>query len=93
MQSVVKIAILLTTIVAVPSCCLSQAKPDLETYFKEDIRLSDDQIASIRGGQAVVKVLPSRTPAKIFIFGAVYSNAAPESYLKFSRDFVHPFAG
>lgn len=80
---------LVTTIVAVSPCCFSQTTPDLQTYFKEDIRLSDNQITSIRAGQAIAKTLPSRTPAEIFVFGAVYVNAVPESYVKFSRDFDH----
>jgi hypothetical protein len=38
-------------------------------------------------GQAVAKALPYRTPAEVFLFGAVYIHAAPESYLRFARDF------
>jgi hypothetical protein len=34
-----------------------------------------------------VKALPSRTPAEVFLFGAVYIHAAPESYLQFAHDF------
>ena len=56
------------------------------TFFKEQIGLSDDQIATIDGGGAVVKTLPSKTPAEVFIFGAVHVNAAPEDYLKFAFD-------
>src|ERR1700676_1075029 len=67
--------------------CFSQTNPNLQTYFQDYIGLSDDQIAAIRSGQAVAKALHSRTPEEIFVFGAVYVNAAPESYLKFSRDF------
>jgi hypothetical protein len=37
-------------------------------------------------GKAVAKVLPSKTPAEIFIFGAVYVNAAPEEYVKLAFD-------
>jgi hypothetical protein len=55
-------------------------------FFKEQIGLSDDQIATIDGGGAVVKTLPSKTPAEVFIFGAVRVNAAPEDYLKFAFD-------
>lgn len=64
-----------------------QSNPDLQTFFRQDIGLSDDQIAAIRSGQAVAKNLHSRDSDEIFVFGAVYINAAPESYLKFSRDF------
>ena len=31
--------------------------------------------------------MPSRAPAEVFLFGAVYIHAAPEKYLQFARDF------
>src|ERR1700688_4270672 len=65
----------------------SQSNPDLQTFFRQNIGLSQDQIAAIRNGQPVTKTLPSRTPAEVFLFGAVYIHAAPESYLQFARDF------
>src|SRR5208282_2070856 len=49
--------------------------------------LSQDQITAIRNGQPVAKTMPSRTPAEVFLVGAIYIDAAPESYLKFARDF------
>jgi hypothetical protein len=67
--------------------CFSQTNPNLQTYFKDYVGLTDQQIASIRGGQAFAKTLHSRTSQEIFVFGAVYISAAPESYLKLSRDF------
>jgi hypothetical protein len=48
--------------------------------------LSEDQIASIAQGKVVVKVLPSRTPAEIVIFGAVFVNASPNEYIRFALD-------
>jgi hypothetical protein len=65
----------------------SQSVPDLQTYFQQDIGLSKDQIDAIRKGQPVAKTLPSRAPAEVFLFGAVYIHAAPESYLRFALDF------
>ncbi len=65
----------------------SQSNPDLQAFFRRDIGLSRDQIATIRSGHAVAKNLHSRDSDEIFVFGAVYVNAAAESYLKFSRDF------
>jgi hypothetical protein len=65
----------------------SQSNPDLQAFFRQDIGLGQDQIAGIRSGQAVAKNLHSRNSDEIFVFGAVYINAVPESYLKFSRDF------
>jgi hypothetical protein len=61
------------------SCCWPQERPDLNTYFKTDIGLSDDQIQAIRSGKAAAKNLPSRVPDEIFVFGAVYINATPDA--------------
>jgi hypothetical protein len=77
--------ILMVFVVAAPG--FSQSNTDLQTFFRQDIGLSEDQIAAIRSGQPVAKTMPSRTPAEVFLFGAIYIHAAPESYLKFARDF------
>jgi hypothetical protein len=87
MSRYLRVVVLLALISAVVSFSLSQANPDLRTYFKEYIGLSDDQIAAIRSGDAVTKNLRSRTADEIFVFGAVYIKAEANSYLKFSRDF------
>jgi hypothetical protein len=87
MSRYLRAAVLLALISAVVSLSFSQANPDLRTYFKDYIGLSDDQIAAIRNGEAVSKNLKSRTADEIFVFGAVYIKAEPDSYLKFSRDF------
>ena len=65
----------------------SPSKADLQTFFKQNIGLTQDQIIDIRGGQAIAKALPSRTPAEVFLFGAIYIHAVPESYLEIARDF------
>jgi hypothetical protein len=71
---------------ATPQTGTSQS-PDLQTYFQQNIGLTQEQIAAVRKGQPVVKTLPSRTPAEVFLFGAVFIHAAPESYLRFALDF------
>jgi hypothetical protein len=81
------IAALLAVIAATILPGFSQSNPDLQTFFRQNIGLSQDQIAAIRSGQPVAKILPSRTRAEVFLFGAVYIHAAPESYLQFARDF------
>ena len=48
--------------------------------------MSEDQIAAIRSGKAVAKVIESRTPDEVFVFGSVYVEASPESYLKLASD-------
>ncbi len=65
----------------------SQSNPDLQTFFRQNIGLSQDQIAAIRSGQPVTKALPPRTPAEVLLFGAVYIHAAPETYFQFARNF------
>jgi hypothetical protein len=65
----------------------SQSSAELQSYFRDSIGLSQEQIADIRNGKAVAKVLKSRTPAEIFVFGAVYIKATPQSYVKLDGDF------
>jgi len=83
----VQIAVALALISGIATLSFSQSNPNLQTYFKDYIGLSDDQIATIRSGQAFAKTLHSRIADEIFVFGAVYIHASPEDYLKFSRDF------
>ena len=82
-----RISLLLAVILVAAALCLSQTNPGLQTYFQDYIGLTDDQIAAIQGGQPVSKTLHSRVPDEIFVFGAVYIHAAPESYLKLARDY------
>ena len=86
LRSVMHAAASMALIAALAPSSYSQSNPDLETFLRQNIGLSQDQIADIRSGQPVAKNLPSRTPAEVFLFGAVYIHAAPESYLQFVRD-------
>lgn len=85
--SVMRRITLLILITAVALPCLSQSNSDLQKFFTENIGLTADQVAAIRNGQPVAKALPSREPAEVFLFGAVYIHATPESYVKFAHDF------
>ena len=55
-------------------------------FFREFVGLSEDQIGAIRSGKAVAKVIESRTPDEVFVFGSVYVEASPESYLELASD-------
>src|SRR4029077_18514719 len=66
---------------------VAQTDTELQTFFKQNVGLSQDQIADIRGGKAIAKILQPRTPEEIFVFGAVFINASPESYVRFAADF------
>jgi hypothetical protein len=55
-------------------------------FFREYVGLNDEQIATIRNGKAVAKIVESRTPDEVFVFGAVYLQSTPDKYLKFASD-------
>ena len=50
-------------------------------FFREFAGLNEEQIAAIRSGKAVAKVVESPTPDEVYVFGSVYVEATPESYL------------
>jgi hypothetical protein len=86
-RSIVQLVVLVTLIIGAGRLCGSQTNSELNTYFQQYAGLSQDQIAAIRGGQAVAMALNSRIPDEIFVFGAVFVKAAPEGYFKFAYDF------
>ena len=55
-------------------------------FFHDFVGLSDDQIAAIRRGKAIAKVLDSRIPDEVFVFGSVYIASTPERYLVLASD-------
>lgn len=61
-------------------------KPEPGTFFREYVGLNAEQIQSIQRGKAIARVVESRTPDEVFVFGAVYVNATPDSYLKMAAD-------
>ena len=86
-QSAIRIAALLTLSAAAALPGSSQLNPELETFFRQNIGLSENQVAAIRTGQAVTTALPPRAPAEVLLFGAVYTHANPETYFQFARNF------
>src|SRR5262249_55186517 len=75
---------LVLLLIAGSSAAQQAAEPD--NFFHEYAALSDDQIQSIRSGRPLAKVLPSRTPDEVFVFGSVYVESTPERYLKLALD-------
>jgi hypothetical protein len=82
---VTRVVLSITLLACVPG--FSQATLGLHDFFANNIGLSEDQIAAIKSGKAVVKAMPPRSPAEVLLFGAVYVHAAPEKYLQFAHDF------
>ena len=44
-------------------------------FFREFAGLNEEQIAAIRSGKAVAKVVESPTPDEVYVFGSVYVEA------------------
>src|ERR1700730_13867516 len=55
-------------------------------FYREVAGLNEGQIAAIRSGKGVAKVIESPTPDEVYGFGSVYVEASPESYLKLASD-------
>jgi hypothetical protein len=55
-------------------------------FYREFAGLNEGQIAAIRSGKALAKVVESPTPDEVYVFGSVYVEASPESYLKLASD-------
>jgi hypothetical protein len=55
-------------------------------FYRDYVGLKEDQIAAIQNGKAVAKVVESRTPDEVFVFGSVYVQSTPEKYLELASD-------
>ena len=80
-------ALTLLVLSLTPHVSVAQTARDIKSFLREDVGLTDEQLANIRGGKPVVKVMPARTPDEVFLFGAVYIQAAPEAYVLLRHDF------
>jgi len=80
-------AVLIVLIAGATAPCHAQANAGVLNYLQQNVNLSQDQIAAVRKGEAVAENLKSRSPAEVVVFGVVYVNAAPESYVKLAYDF------
>jgi len=87
MRYLLATVVLSTLIAGVTPPCAAQMNAELLNYLQQDAKLNQDQIASIAKGQAVAKNLDSRQADEVFLFGVIYVNANPESYLKAAYDF------
>ena len=55
-------------------------------FFRDYVGMNEVQITEIRNGKAVAKIVESRTPDEVFVFGSVYVNSTPDKYLKLASD-------
>src|SRR5258705_10613540 len=73
------LALLLLSFVHLPASNAQNAEPF--KFFRDYVGLKDDQITAIRNGKAVAKVVESRTPDEVFVFGSWVGQSTPEKYL------------
>src|ERR1700746_2987055 len=69
-----------------PSVIKADSLDEPYKFFREFAGLNEQQIAAIRAGKSVAKVIGSPTPDEVYVFGSVYVEATPESYLKLASD-------
>lgn len=81
-------AVLLCAVVFLFSQQQASGAQDVEPFkfFRDYVGLKEDQVAAIRKGKAVAKVIESRTADEVFVFGSVYVRSTPEKYLKLASD-------
>jgi len=77
-------ALLLLSLVRLPTSNAQNVEPF--KFFHDYVGLKEDQITAIRNGKPVAKVVESRTPDEVFVFGSVYVQSTPEKYLKLASD-------
>ncbi len=69
-----------------PSCGSAQAMPaELETFLRERIRLTNDDIGNLKKGKAIAKVLPSEKN-EVAVFGIVLVRATEDFFVQRFRD-------
>ena len=69
-----------------PSVIKADSPDEPYKFFREFAGLNEEQISAIRSGKAIAKVIESPTPDEVYVFGSVYVEATPESYLKLASD-------
>jgi hypothetical protein len=77
--------LMLLVVLAAPSQGIDDT-PEPHRFFREYVGLNDQQVATIRSGKAFARVLESRTPDEVFVFGAVYVESTPEKYVKLASN-------
>src|SRR5258708_8231954 len=78
------LALLFLSFGDLPACNAQNVEPF--TFLRDYVGLKEDQIAAIRNGKSIAKVVESRTPDEVFVFGSVYVRSTPEKYLKLASD-------
>jgi hypothetical protein len=73
-------------LISVAAVVAGQSAPAQLTTFLTEVGLSADQRAAIDQGKPVAKVLSWGGPSEVYVFGAIYVAASPQTYLKAARN-------
>jgi len=82
MRARIRLSLFAALILGAVAPCWSQGNPGLDTFFKDFAGLSQDQIREIEHGKTVAKIVETPGADEVFVFGGVYIESTPESYLK-----------
>ncbi|MGH9593142.1 MAG: hypothetical protein ACRD5L_08625, partial [Bryobacteraceae bacterium] len=80
------LALLAFPLVGAAPLAAPQSETEPAHFFHTVIHLTNSEIAHIRRGRAVAKILPTGDASEIYVFGAVYIHGDPESYLQLAHD-------
>jgi hypothetical protein len=72
-------------ILGISALCFGRT-PAVDEFLRDQVHLTQGQIAQIQNGKAVAKILATPNPSDIFVFGAVFIHAEPGAYLHLMRD-------
>jgi hypothetical protein len=86
-RRIAQVAALIALMIASACPSFSQTEAQLQTYLSQKLGLTPSEITTIQNGQPFAKALDSRTPAEIFVFGVIYINAAPETYISLASNY------
>ncbi len=77
-----KLMILVSLLIGGGGSCQADLTLAFQTYLKERVRLSTQEIRNIDQGIAVARILPTSSPSEVFVFGMVHIQALPEEYVR-----------
>jgi hypothetical protein len=69
-----------------PNVVKAESADEPYKFFREFAGLNEEQIVAIRSGKPIAKVIESPTADEVYVFGSVYVEATPESYIKLASD-------
>ncbi len=64
----------------------AQSVEEIRSFLQRKALFTPAEVARVDSGQAFAKLLPAPAPDYIYVFGAVYVNATPQDYQRYTTD-------